>query len=212
MDARVGLSLVYLKQARLDEVQNEKILQQHATGNVSGLTAKQVKKLDNIEKSLKELKEAYSLDCNNPQVLVLLANFVGFSYKSPDFGLQMAGTAYEYCQEFTKLLKKHIDKDCIDSGLDNKFLLMYDHLNNENRLFLDNTGNENLNKRDQCLARMVHPLAQCQAEACYVIAKLFHIHDDYDNAIIWYYKSVALSPEFELALFGLAQMYYHRSM
>merc|ERR1711923_529632 len=62
---------------------------------------------------------------------------------------------------------------------------------------------------NNALSACLHPLAKCQAEACYVIGKMYHCSSDYNEAIKWYYKSVVLSPYFILSLFGLSQMYIY---
>ena len=104
-----------------------------------------------------------------------------------------AGTAYAHCQRITHLMdaQHEPDEQQIMGGLDQKFLFR--------------GGGSRRRHRE------VHPLAQCQAEACYVLAKMYHIARDYAEAMRWYYKAVVLAPELELALFVLAQMYLSRS-
>ena len=55
-----------------------------------------------------------------------------------------------------------------------------------------------------------HPMVQCQAEAAYVIGKMYHIQNDFEQGIIWYYKSVCLSEgKFMPGLYGLGQLYFY---
>ena len=155
------------------------------------------KKLKSMKKALKEVSEAFEHSPNNPQLLVLMANFIGFSFKGTKLIKKWAGTAYDICQKITKLIDREPNEYDILSGLDQKAVLR--------RNFNVHSGS----KQDgsDTLSTCIHPLAKCQAEACYVIGKMYHCGNDFNEAIKWYYKSVVLSPYFILSLFGLSQMY-----
>jgi len=135
-----------------------------------------------------------------------MANFIGFSFGGTQLTKMWAGTAYDICQKVTNLFDHDPNEFDVLSGLDSKAVLrtnFHVHSSSMNNSALHDA------KASSTLSTCLHPLAKCQAEACYVIGKMYHCQFDYTHAIKWYYKSVALAPYFTLALFGLAQMYIH---
>lgn len=50
-----------------------------------------------------------------------------------------------------------------------------------------------------------------RAESCYLLARAFHVQNDYDQAFQYYYQATQFAPSaFVLPHYGLGQMYIHR--
>ncbi|ETO17125.1 TPR Domain containing protein, partial [Reticulomyxa filosa] len=193
------------------------------------------RKRENLRKALFELTQAWKMDPSNPQTLTMIANFLGFSWSDPTLVQKLGGTAYHFCLQSTKLFDMTPTEDDIAQGIRNTWMeqlhhTLYTHHHNHNGVHDNHGGGHHFASKyasqfnnkirvtpmsggtqnghgELPLTACLHPLLQCQAEACYVIGKMYHCQNDYDNAILWYYKSVMLCPYLELALFGLAQMY-----